>query len=59
MALDEQQDNDITLTDRNINFIIEKALFDKVKPIRIDFVESGRGAGFRVTSSMASGGGCC
>ena len=59
MALDEQQDNDITFTDRNINFIIEKELFDKAKPIRIDFVESGRGAGFMITSSMAGGGGCC
>jgi Fe-S cluster assembly iron-binding protein IscA len=59
MALDEQQDNDMTFTDRNINYVIEKDLFDKAKPIRIDFVESLQGSGFQLTSSLPAGGGCC
>ena len=59
MALDEQQDNDMTFTDRNINYVIEKDLFDKAKPIRIDFVESLQGSGFQLTSSLPVGGGCC
>jgi Fe-S cluster assembly iron-binding protein IscA len=59
MALDEQQDNDITFTDRNMNYIIEKELFDKAKPIRIAFEESLLGSGFQLTSSLPAGGGCC
>jgi len=59
MALDEQQDNDITFTDREINYIIEKELFDKAKPIKIDFVESFIGSGFQLTSSLPASGGCC
>jgi len=59
MALDEQQDNDMTFTDRNINYIIEKELFNKAKPIRIDFVESLNGSGFQLTSSLPASGGCC
>lgn len=59
MALDEPQDNDLTFTDREINYIIEKDLFDKAKPIKIDFVESFTGSGFQLTSSLPAGGGCC
>lgn len=60
MALDEPHDNDMTFTDRNINYIIEKELFDKAKPIKIDFVKSLSGSGFELTSSLPfSGGGCC
>ena len=59
MALDEPQNDDMTFTDRNINYIIEKELFDKAKPIHIDFVESTRGSGFQLTSSLSAGGGCC
>ncbi|MCK7512306.1 MAG: hypothetical protein MZV70_55195 [Desulfobacterales bacterium] len=59
MALDEQQENDVTFNDRNMNYIIEKELFDQAKPIRIDFVESLLGSGFKLTSSLPAGGGCC
>jgi Fe-S cluster assembly iron-binding protein IscA len=59
MALDEPKDNDMTFTDRKINYIIEKELFDKAKPIQIDFVESISGSGFKLTSSLPASGGCC
>lgn len=59
MTLDEPQDGDIKFTDRKIKYIVEKELFDKAKPIRIDFEESIRGSGFKLTSSLPAGGGCC
>lgn len=59
MALDEQQDNDVVFTDRDITYLVEKELFDKAKPIKVDFVESFKGAGFQLTSSLPAGGGCC
>lgn len=59
MALDEPQENDLTFADQGITFAVDKDLFDKAKPIRVDFVESVGGSGFRLTSSLPSGGGCC
>jgi Fe-S cluster assembly iron-binding protein IscA len=58
MALDEPQDNDVTYTDHEVTFAIEKDLFEKVKPIRVDFVESAEGSGFQLASSLETGGGC-
>ncbi|MBN1470172.1 MAG: hypothetical protein JW925_00200 [Syntrophaceae bacterium] len=58
MALDEQQEEDMVFTDRGINFIIEKTLFDEVKPICVDFVESPQGGGFKLMSSLAPGSSC-
>jgi iron-sulfur cluster assembly protein len=42
-----------------MDYIIEKELFDKAKPIRIDFVESLLGSGFKLTSNLPASGGCC
>jgi Fe-S cluster assembly iron-binding protein IscA len=59
MALDEPQESDVKFTDQNITFSIDKDLFEKAKPIRVDFVESVNGSGFELTSSLPKGGGCC
>lgn len=58
MALDEPQEKDFTVTDRGITFAVEKDLFEKAKPIRIDFMESAGGSGFKITSSLATAGSC-
>jgi iron-sulfur cluster assembly protein len=58
MALDEPQEKDMTFSDKGLTFAMEKALFEKAKPIGIDFVESAGGSGFKVTSSLAAGDGC-
>jgi iron-sulfur cluster assembly protein len=58
MALDEPQDKDMTFTDKGVTFAVEKDLFEKAKPIGIDFVESTGGSGFKITSSLAMGDGC-
>jgi len=58
MALDESQEKDLVFTDRDIQFLIDKDLFEEVKPIRVDFVDSFRGSGFKLTSSLAAGAGC-
>lgn len=58
MALDESQGNDEVFTDREITFLVDKKLFEEVKPINIDFMESGRGSGFKLTSSLTAGAGC-
>lgn len=59
MALDEsQKEKDVTFMDQGITFAVEKDLYEKTKPIRLDFVESASGSGFKITSSLPSGGGC-
>lgn len=58
MALDEPLEEDMTFTDRDVKFIIDKKLFEEVKPIHVDFVESPRGSGFKLTSNLAAGAGC-
>ena len=58
MALDEPLEEDMTFTDRDIKFVIDKKLFEEVKPIRVDFVESPQGSGFKLTSNLAAGAGC-
>jgi iron-sulfur cluster assembly protein len=58
MALDEPKVNDEVIKDNNITYLIEKELFNQVKPINIDFVDSAMGAGFSITSSMEKGDSC-
>jgi iron-sulfur cluster assembly protein len=58
MALDEPQQSDMTYTDHGVTFAIDKDLLERVKPIRVDFVESAEGSGFHLSSSLATGGGC-
>ena len=59
MALDEPQENDLTFADQDITFAVDKDLFEKAKPIRVDFVEAVGGSGFQLSSSLSKGGGCC
>jgi iron-sulfur cluster assembly protein len=58
MALDEPQETDVTYTEDGVTFTIEKDLFEKAKPIRVDFIESAQGSGFQLASSLVTGGGC-
>jgi iron-sulfur cluster assembly protein len=58
MALDEPQEKDMVFTDRDIQYLIDKDLFEEAKPINVDFIESVGGSGFKLTSSLAAGSGC-
>jgi iron-sulfur cluster assembly protein len=58
MALDELRDEDHTFDDKGISYVIEKNLFEQVKPIKVDYVTTPMGAGFNITSSMGMGGSC-
>lgn len=59
MALDEPAKSDETFTEKGITFLVDKNLFDQVKPISIDFIETDMGAGFSVQSSLKNKGGAC
>jgi len=52
LALDESRDGDETFNDRDLTFVVEKDFYEKIKPIKVDYVESPMGAGFNITSNM-------
>jgi Fe-S cluster assembly iron-binding protein IscA len=58
MALDEPKVNDEIIKESDITYLIEKDLYDKVKPINIDFTDSAMGSGFSITSNMSKEDSC-
>ncbi|HJX34802.1 MAG TPA: hypothetical protein VJ373_06455 [Desulfatiglandales bacterium] len=58
MALDEPKENDEVIKDNGVTYLIEKDLYEKTKPIAIDFVESETGSGFSITSAMSRENSC-
>ena len=58
MALDEPKEGDETFKDNGVNYLVEKNLYEQVKPINVDFVESAMGSGFSITSNMSQGNSC-
>jgi iron-sulfur cluster assembly protein len=45
MALDGPKETDRVFTERGVTFVIDEALFERVKPIRIDYIQSALGPG--------------
>ena len=58
MALDEPKDDDEVLKDNGFTYIINKELYDQAKPFTVDFIDSGMGQGFSISSNLQMGGGC-
>ncbi len=58
MALDESRENDEVFDDRGLTYVVDRALYDSIKPIRIDYVNSPMGSGFNISSSMPVGRSC-
>ena len=58
MALDEPRDKDEVFDDRDITYMIEKGLYEMIKPVKVDYVNSYMGAGFDISSSMSAGASC-
>ncbi len=52
MALDEKKEDDEVFTERGVTFIIEKALFERVKPIRIGYTHSTLGSAYTLESEL-------
>jgi len=58
MALDEPKDDDEILDNNGITYLVNRQLFEQVKPINVDFVETAMGAGFSIGANLSHGGGC-
>jgi len=58
MALDEPGNDDQVFEEKGTKFVIEKDIYEQAKPINVDFIETPRGSGFKLTSSLSAGEGC-
>jgi iron-sulfur cluster assembly protein len=52
MALDEQMETDQVFMVRGATFLVEKTLFDRAKPISIDYVLNAMGGGYILKSEL-------
>ena len=52
MALDGQKEDDAVFTVRGATFVVEKALFERVKPVRVDYTHSTLGSGYTLESRL-------
>jgi Fe-S cluster assembly iron-binding protein IscA len=57
MALDEPKGDDEVVKEDWVTYLINKQLFEQVKPLTVDFVDSAHGSGFD-PPSLAKGGSC-
>lgn len=58
MALDGPKEDDETFNDEGITYLINGELFEQVKPVNVDYVNTPMGAGFKISSNLASGASC-
>jgi len=58
MALDEPREGDEMFKEDGLTFMINKDLFELVKPVSVDFIVTQRGSGFKVSSSLESQSSC-
>ncbi len=54
MTLDEPQENDKTFNKKGLTFIIDKQLFEQVKPVKIDYVSSALTPGFAISYNSSA-----
>lgn len=62
LFFDEAKDADVRLDHNDIDFIIDKALYDQARPIFVDYSDNPVTPGFIVSSGLDSGdacAGCC
>lgn len=52
MILDQTRDGDEVIVVQGIPFLIARELYERSKPIEIDFIEYTPGAGFKISSSL-------
>ena len=61
MALDEPKENDSTIEEGGLKFLVDNELMQSCGDIKVDFMESGMRSGFQITSTIpiaGAGGGC-
>ena len=58
MVLDEPRDDDELFDDRDLTYIMEKGLYEMIKPVKVDYVDTFMGKGFEISSNLSMGASC-
>ena len=58
MVLDEPRENDEIFDEGGLVYVIEKSLLEMTKPLKVDYVSSLFGSGFKIDSGMNVGAVC-
>jgi Fe-S cluster assembly iron-binding protein IscA len=59
LVLDEPSENDKVFTQEGITYVVSENLFEKVKPIKVDFIDTPGGGGFFIFSNLGKEAGSC
>ena len=59
LALDESKETDNVYDINGITYLIDKALSEQAKEVKVDFVDNNGRSGFSVSSELNLGGGSC
>jgi Fe-S cluster assembly iron-binding protein IscA len=59
LALDGPSEDDKVFTQEGVTYVVNKDLFERVKPIKVDFINSPRGDGFFIFSNLGKEYGSC
>ncbi len=58
MALDEPQEADEVFENDGVNYIIDKKLYDMIKPVSVDYITRDIGSGFIISSNLSAAESC-
>jgi iron-sulfur cluster assembly protein len=59
LALDESKETDDVFDINGITYLIDKALSEQAKEVKVDFIDYNGRSGFSVSSALNLGGGSC
>lgn len=52
LALDDKREDDVLFQERTLTFIINRDLFERAKPIKVDFIAGEKNFGFTVIANF-------
>ncbi len=58
MALDEPNEQDQVIELEGVTYLVDSALFNQARPIKVDFVEDSNCSGFAITSTLSKPDNC-
>ena len=58
MALDDAKEDDQLFKEDGITFMINNDLFERVKPINLDYITTRMGSGFKLSSNLDAESSC-
>ena len=59
LVQDEPSEDDKVFTEEGVTYVVSKDLFERVKPIKVDFIDTPRGGGFFIFSNLGKECGSC